>query len=54
MSLNIIDLPLSSQGCGIGGIATAARLGKAGFDVTIYEKVGGGWSAYDGVKGTDY
>lgn len=26
-------------GCGVGGIATAARLTKSGFDVTIYEKV---------------
>lgn len=27
-------------GAGIGGVATAARLAHAGFDVEVYEKVG--------------
>jgi phytoene dehydrogenase-like protein len=27
-------------GAGIGGVATAARLAHAGFDVVVYEKVG--------------
>lgn len=31
---------LHSIGAGIGGVATAARLAHAGFDVEVYEKVG--------------
>lgn len=32
-------LPSLASGCGVGGIATAARLAQAGFDVQIFEKV---------------
>lgn len=34
-------LPSLPPGCGVGGAATAARLGKAGLDVVVVEKVGG-------------
>jgi uncharacterized protein with NAD-binding domain and iron-sulfur cluster len=31
---------LNAAGAGVGGVATAARLAKAGFDVTVLEKNG--------------
>lgn len=39
LDLDVLGL-LRMTGAGIGGVATAARLAHAGFDVEVYEKVG--------------
>jgi heterodisulfide reductase subunit A-like polyferredoxin len=37
-TLNAIDANYFDSGAGVGGVATAARLAKAGFKVTVIEK----------------
>ncbi|KAI4248519.1 MAG: hypothetical protein L6R40_001081 [Gallowayella cf. fulva] len=37
-ALTVCDVAKNNAGAGAGGVATAARLAKAGFDVTVFEK----------------